>query len=239
MYPARLDSPPRPSAPLTAALALACALLLALVAVRWSPLMGLDADIVRTLHRGAVAEPGLTRAHRVLSDWVWDPWTMRAGCAVLAGLVVWRLRDRVLGAWLIVTCALGSLVQQALKAAVDRPRPVWPDPVDSAHFAAFPSGHAMTATVVCGLALWLLRRYGAGPALWGAALAVSVVSVLGVGLTRLWLGVHWPSDVLGGWLLGALTVAVSTAAYEKYRGTRTGAGTGTGTGTGPGPNSPS
>ncbi|MEU6388365.1 phosphatase PAP2 family protein [Streptomyces sp. NPDC046939] len=234
MHPARLDTPVRPAAPLTAALGLACVLLLALVAVRWSPLMGLDADIVRTLHRGAVAEPGLTRANRILSDWVWDPWAMRAGCAVLAGFAVWHLRERVLGAWLIVTCALGSLLQQALKAVVDRPRPVWPDPVDSAHFAAFPSGHAMTATVVCGLALWLLRRYEAGPALWGAGLAISAVSVLGVGLTRLWLGVHWPSDVLGGWLLGALTVALSTAAYEKRFGTGRRPGPGPGTG----PNSP-
>ncbi|MEV1023425.1 phosphatase PAP2 family protein [Streptomyces sp. NPDC050264] len=218
MYPARLDSPTRPRAPLAAALATACVLLLFLVAARWSPLMDLDSGIVRTLHRGAVAQPGLTRANRVLSDWVWDPWAMRAGCAAVAAVVVWRLRDRVLAAWLLVTCALGTLVQQGLKAAVDRPRPVWRDPVDSAHFAAFPSGHAMTATVVCGLVLWLLRRHGAGPALRSAALAVSVVSVLGVGLTRLWLGVHWPSDVLGGWLLGALTVTVSTAAFEKWRG---------------------
>ncbi|GAA2340774.1 phosphatase PAP2 family protein [Streptomyces kunmingensis] len=218
MHPARLDSPSRPRAPLTAALATACLLLLLLVAAGWSPLLDLDGSIVRALHRRAVADPGLTHTNRILSDWVWDPWAMRAACAVIVALLVWRLRDRVLGMWLLVTCALGTLVQQALKAAVGRPRPVWSDPVDSAHFAAFPSGHAMTATVVCGLALWLLRRYGAGPVLWGVALAVSVVSVLGVGLTRLWLGVHWPSDVLGGWLLGALTVALSTTAYEKWRG---------------------
>ncbi|MET9498733.1 phosphatase PAP2 family protein [Streptomyces sp. NPDC006552] len=218
MHPARTDSPPRSRAPLTAALATACLLLLVLVAAGWRPLLDLDTSLVRSLHRRAVEEPDLTHAVRILSDWVWDPWTMRAGCAVLVVLVVWRRRDRVLAAWLVATCALGTLVQQVLKAAVDRDRPVWSDPVDSAHFAAFPSGHAMTATVVCGLALWLLRRYGAGSALWGAALAVSVVSVLGVGVTRLWLGVHWPSDVLGGWLLGALTVLLSTTAYEKWRG---------------------
>ncbi|MGY0022131.1 phosphatase PAP2 family protein [Streptomyces sp. cg35] len=217
MYPAQLDSPPRSHTPLAAALALASVLLLVLVAVRWSPLMGLDGDIVRALHREAVAEPGLTRTNRVLTDWVWDPWTMRALIAVVAAGVVWRLRDRVLGVWLLATCLLGTLLQQGLKAAVDRPRPVWRDPVDSAHYAAFPSGHAMTTVVVCGLVLWLLRRYAAGPVLWGAALAVSVVSALGVGLTRLWLGVHWPSDVLGGWLLGALTVTLSTTAYEKWR----------------------
>ncbi|MFI7385381.1 phosphatase PAP2 family protein [Streptomyces sp. NPDC049813] len=218
MYPARTATPPRSRAPLTAALATACLLLLLLVAAGWRPLLDLDSSIVRALHRRAVADPGLTHVNRVLSDWVWDPWAMRAVCAVLVVLVVVRLRDRLLGAWLVATCALGTLVQQALKAAVDRARPVWSDPVDSAHFAAFPSGHAMTATVVCGLGLWLLRRYGAPPALFAAALALAALSVLGVGLTRLWLGVHWPSDVLAGWLLGALTVVVSATTYERWRG---------------------
>ncbi|MFJ4716442.1 phosphatase PAP2 family protein [Streptomyces sp. NPDC088785] len=196
------------------------ALLLALVAARWNPLMDGDADLSAALHRRAVAEPGVTRAHRILSDWVWDPWTMRALCALVVVALVWRRRDPVLAAWLAVTCLLGTLLQQALKALVDRPRPVWPDPVDSAHYAAFPSGHAMTATVVCGLLLWLLRRSGTGGAWWWTALALSVVSVLGVGLTRLWLGVHWPSDVAGGWLLGAFTVLLSTAAYERRKATR-------------------
>ncbi|MEV5612568.1 phosphatase PAP2 family protein [Streptomyces sp. NPDC052225] len=222
MHPARLDTPTRPSrrpgTTLTAALALPCVLLTVLVAVRWSPLMEVDSDVVRTLHRGAVDEPGVTHASRILTDWVWDPWTMRLLISLIVVGLVWRLRAWVLAGWVAATCLVGSLVQQGLKAAVDRPRPTWPDPVDSAHYAAFPSGHAMTAAVVCGLVLWLLRRAGAGPVLWRTALAVSAVSVLGVGLTRLWLGVHWPSDVLGGWLLGALLVAESTTAYEKWRG---------------------
>jgi len=64
----------------------------------------------------------------------------------------------------------------------------------------------------------VLRLYGAGRVLWRIALAVSVVSVAGVGLTRIWLGVHWSSDVLGGWLLGALSVALAMATYARFRG---------------------
>jgi undecaprenyl-diphosphatase len=119
--------------------------------------------------------------------------------------------------WLVATCALGTLVQQALKAAVGRERPVWPDPVDTAHFAAYPSGHALTATVVCGLILWLLHHHGAGRALWLTALTVAVISVVGVGLTRIWLGVHWPSDVLGGWLMGAMLVTLAVTVHQRYR----------------------
>ncbi|WP_030776618.1 phosphatase PAP2 family protein [Streptomyces sp. NRRL S-920] len=216
MHPATLDSPTRPPARRAArAAALFCVpslLLLLLVALEWKPLISLDEGIARTTHRWAVADPGLTRASRILTDWVWDPWTMRALCAVA---VVWLAARgaRRLAFWLAGTCVMASVVQQSLKAAVDRPRPVWSDPVDSAHYAAFPSGHAMTAAVVCGMLLWLLRLYGVGRTAWRAAVALAVLSVAGVGVTRVWLGVHWPTDVLGGWLLGALTVALAITTY--------------------------
>ncbi|MCX3059514.1 phosphatase PAP2 family protein [Streptomyces beihaiensis] len=224
MLTARPDSPHRPRPhpgrgphrALPPALALPALALLVLVALRWSPLMDLDARIDLKLHMRAVADPGLTHVNRVLTDWAWDPWTMRALCALVVIWLLVRQRERALAAWIAATLLVAALVQQGLKAAVGRPRPVWPDPVDSAHYAAFPSGHAMTATVVCGLLLWLLRRYGASRAARRAAWTVALVSVLGVGLTRLWLGVHWPSDVVGGWLLGALTAAVSAAAYERW-----------------------
>ncbi|GAA3368689.1 hypothetical protein GCM10017744_085730 [Streptomyces antimycoticus] len=85
--------------------------------------------------------------------------------------------------------------------------------MDSAHYAAFPSGHALTAIVAFGLLLWLMTLHGA-PARWlRLMIAVAAVSVLGVGFTRLYLGVHWPSDVLGGWLLGAALVYGAIASY--------------------------
>ncbi|MFJ6860620.1 phosphatase PAP2 family protein [Streptomyces werraensis] len=195
----------------------ASALLLTLVAVEWRPLLDLDGGISRTTHRWAVAEDGLTQAARVLTDWVWDPWTMRLLCAVAVVLMLRRPAARWTAGWLVVVVALATAVQQGLKAALGRERPVWSDPVDTAHYAAFPSGHAMTATVVLGLLLWLLRRHGVGPVLWRTALVVAVVSVAGVGLTRVWLGVHWPTDVLGGWLFGALTVVAAIMVHRRLR----------------------
>ncbi|MEU3790252.1 phosphatase PAP2 family protein [Streptomyces fructofermentans] len=223
MHSPSVHAPPHASGSGTAlrvaaALALPSVLLLVLVAVSWHPLMVLDGDIARTTHRWAVDDPELTQAFRVLTDWVWDPWTMRALCTAAVLWLVLRHSAWWLALWLAATCLLSALLQQGLKAAVGRERPVWPDPVDSAHYAAYPSGHAMTATVVCGLVLWLLRLYGAGRTLWRAAAAVAAVSVLGVGATRIWLGVHWPTDVLGGWLLGALVVALAIASYDRFRG---------------------
>ena len=213
-----MHSPTRPTVLQTGAtLALCSALLLTLVAVEWRPLIDIDGRIARTTHRWAVDDHGLTHTFRILTDWVWDPLTMRLACAAAMIWLVWRRSARWTALWLAATCALGTLLQQALKALVDRPRPVWPDPVDSAHYAAFPSGHAMTATVVCGLLLWLLHDHGVGRAVWRTAMTLAMISVAGVGLTRVWLGVHWPSDVLGGWILGAFVVAVAVGAYERWR----------------------
>ncbi|MFF5638344.1 phosphatase PAP2 family protein [Streptomyces sp. NPDC012825] len=205
-------------------------LLLALVAAGWSPLLSFDRSVAEELHRGAVAHPGLTRVNRVLSDWVWDPLTMRALAAGTAVLLWWR-RERRLALWVVGTSVLAVLLQQGLKALVGRARPQWPDPVDSAHYAAFPSGHAMTATVTCGLLLWVLAlHWRDGWRGWGALAGAAVVSVLGVGCTRVYLGVHWPSDVVGGWLLGWFCVAVAILAHRgtERRGARAGGGDGSG-----------
>ncbi|MEU9251811.1 phosphatase PAP2 family protein [Streptomyces sp. NPDC048270] len=195
--------------------ALLAAVVTALVVAGWRPLLSFDEQVVRDLHRHAVAHPGVTQAMRILSDWVWDPWAMRA-LAAAAGVLLWLRGRRELTVRLAVAVVGATAVQQGLKALVGRERPQWPDPVDRAEFAAYPSGHAMTATVVCGLLLWLLPRRTprwAAAAAWAAA----VVSVLGVGFTRIYLGVHWPSDVLGGWLLGVALVAVVAATAGPRR----------------------
>ncbi|MEV1048210.1 phosphatase PAP2 family protein [Streptomyces sp. NPDC049916] len=217
-------SRPRTAVPWTAVLATAASLaLLALVAARWSPLMSLDREVADALHRDAVTDPGLVQVNRVLTDWVWDPWTMRLLIAV-AVVALWWHGARLLALWLAATSLLGTLLQQALKAAVGRERPQWPDPVDSANFAAFPSGHAMTTVVSCGLLVWLLRLYGAPAGAMGAALAVAVISAVGVAATRVYLGVHWLSDVVGGALFGVAVVALSAAGYARVVARRPAAG---------------
>ncbi|MER7951271.1 phosphatase PAP2 family protein [Streptomyces sp. NPDC096079] len=202
----------RTSALISGALAL---LLLLLVVVGWSPLLSADRSVAEALHRSALAHPGFTHVNRILSDWVWDPWTMRALAAGTAVLLWWR-RERRAALWVAGTTLFAVGFQQALKALVGRERPVWAEPVDSARYAAFPSGHAMAATVTCGLLLWVLalhwRDEWRG---WGTLAGAAVVSVLGVGWTRVYLGVHWPSDVVEGWLLGWCCVAVAVITYRR------------------------
>ncbi|MEU6980731.1 phosphatase PAP2 family protein [Streptomyces sp. NPDC046371] len=217
----------RISAAVSGALAV---LLLVLVAVGWPPLLSLDRDVAEALHRSALAEPGFTHLNRILSDWVWDPWTMRALAAVAVGWLWWR-RERLLALWVAVTSLLTVGLQQGLKAAVDRPRPLWPDPVDSADYSAFPSGHVMTATVTCGLLLWVLAlHWREGRRGWGTLAGAAVLSVVGVGWTRVYLGVHWPSDVVGGWLFGWACVALAIVTYRAAVERGQGAGPGPGSG---------
>ncbi|MEU2390891.1 phosphatase PAP2 family protein [Streptomyces sp. NPDC007369] len=186
---------------------LLAALLTALVAARWQPLLRLDALVARDLHASAVADPGFTELMRVLTDWVWDPWTMRA-LAVSACVWLWLRGDRPRAMRVAAVTVAAAVVSQGMKAAVGRDRPLWPDPVDAAHYAAFPSGHAMTAAAVCGMLLWLLPP-SAHKAWARGAWVLASVSVLGVGFTRVYLGVHWPSDVLAGWLLGVALAALA------------------------------
>jgi undecaprenyl-diphosphatase len=124
--------------------------------------------------------------------------------------------------WLTLCGILGWALQQAAKAAVDRPRPDWPDPVDTAHYAAFPSGRAMNAAITCGALLWLfLLRFPHSHAPWRAtAWDLGLVFVLGVSFTRVYLGVHWPTDVIAGRLLGAAVLTGAAALCAPWQAER-------------------
>ncbi|MFD8808141.1 phosphatase PAP2 family protein [Streptomyces sp. NPDC059597] len=191
------------------------ALVLVLVEGRWRPLRDLDRDAANGLHRVAVGHPAWTSTLHVLSDYVWDPLTLRAAVALLTGWLLWRGARR-LAAWAAVTAVAGGLIGLGVKTVVERARPALEDPVAHAPGYSFPSGHAMTATTSFAVFLLVLlplvpRR--ARAACW----AVAVLSVLGVGFTRVALGVHWFSDVLGGWLLGLAVVVLTGWAFEAWR----------------------
>ncbi|MFI6876601.1 phosphatase PAP2 family protein [Streptomyces sp. NPDC050400] len=124
------------------------------------------------------------------------------GLVILAGILLGRTaRHRLAWAALAVGClAAGQAVRFGLMTLVHRERPAQADWRTAASGWSFPSGHTTTAALTAGLlVVALLLR---GPR--GRVPLVAVVACWGllVGLTRVYLGVHWLSDVLGGWLLG-------------------------------------
>ncbi|MGW0965150.1 phosphatase PAP2 family protein [Streptomyces sp. NPDC002516] len=203
------------SAAMAAVTAVPFGLLLVLVEGRWRPLRRLDVSAARRLHEIALEHPAWTGTLRFLSDRVWDPLTLRMAVALLT---LWLLHRRAwrLAAWSAVTAVAGGVIGLLVKTVVERARPSLEDPVARAPGFSFPSGHAMTATTSFAVLLLVLlpvvpRRWRA--VCWGA----SVLSVVGVGFTRVALGVHWFSDVLGGWLLGLTVVALTAWAFEAWR----------------------
>ncbi|MCQ4041873.1 phosphatase PAP2 family protein [Streptantibioticus rubrisoli] len=201
----------------TAALTAGFTVPLAFVLV--SGALPLDRRIDSALHGIALAHPGWTRLALDLTNWVWGPTTMRLLTAAAAAVLLW-LRERRQALWALAACGLGWALEVTVKAAVGRGRPHWPHPLDTATDGSFPSGHAMAATVACVTLVWLLRLHGVRGGWWTSVVALGAVSVLGVGFTRLYLGVHWPSDVLAGWLLGAAVVTATAAALAPWRASR-------------------
>ncbi|MFE2266681.1 phosphatase PAP2 family protein [Streptomyces griseosporeus] len=190
-------------------------LLVVLVEGQWRPLRRIDSGAARHLHEVAVQHPLWTGILHVLSDWVWDPVTLRTA---VAAVTAWLLHRRAwrLAAWAAVTAVAGGLIGVLVKAVVERARPALEDPVAHAPGYSFPSGHAMTATT--SFAVFLLVLLPLIPRrLRILCWCVALFSVVGVGFTRVALGVHWFSDVLGGWLLGLAVVALTTWAFETWR----------------------
>jgi undecaprenyl-diphosphatase len=107
------------------------------------------------------------------------------------------------------TLGLVQLLRLGFATAVGRARPPSADWAAAAGGAAFPSGHTTSSAVVAALFVVALRSRATPGRPGSAGAAVAVLWAVGVGLTRAYLGVHWPSDVLAGWLLVlALTLLV-------------------------------
>lgn len=193
---------------------LAVALIAVAVESAWSPLRRLDGSASQHMHALALSHPLWVHSMLVVSN-VGSPTVMRSLVGVLA-VVLWLRGARRLALWAAATMAGGALIDVVLKAAVGRARPHFAHPVALAPGGSFPSGHAFTSTLAAGIVLlWALallsRRAKA------AAWVVAALVPLAVGASRVALGVHWVSDVVGGWLLGAGLIAATSATFETWR----------------------
>ena len=141
--------------------------------------------------------------------------------AALFGWLLYRRRVR-LAAFVAVTALGSGVLNHLVKSAVDRARPHLSDPVAMAAGKSFPSGHAQAATVGCGILLVIfLPMVGRRHRIWLWVAAGVVVTA--VAFSRVALGVHFVSDVIGGVILGAAWVLAMAAAFDAWP-TQNGAG---------------
>lgn len=110
---------------------------------------------------------------------------------------------RAAALFVVAAVAGGTLLSHGMKLFFDRPRP---DLIPNAPLeltASFPSGHAMISAVTYLTLGVLLTRLDAPRRVHAYFLAVALVMTVLIGISRIYLGVHWPTDVLAGWCLGA------------------------------------
>jgi len=178
------------------------------------PLTELDGNVANQLNRSVHHSELAVDVLEVISN-VGKPITLFMVVAVACLYLLWRRRPRLI-LYLVVTSVVGGLVDTAVKILVNRPRPVVDHPIATALGKSFPSGHAMSSTVTYGaLALVFLPVL---PRRWRpVALGVVVLVVLAISTSRLFLGVHFVSDVIGGIVLGLAWLAASTAAFSVWR----------------------
>lgn len=117
------------------------------------------------------------------------------GVAMFAG----RRRLALLGVTAIV---VGAVLMSLLKQGFDRPRPALVEHGTLVHNASFPSGHAMMAAMVYLTLGILLARTQPKKRVRAFIVIISMLITLLVGISRVYLGVHWPTDVVAGWMLG-------------------------------------
>ncbi len=195
-------------------------ILTALVWAAWAPLVAFD-------QRWASAAFDFTTAH----SWCLTLSRAATSCAdtvtiiVLTAVVCVALlmrRRGLLALWLAVTVAGSALLNSILKASLQATRPASAGQLTAAHGFSFPSGHTQAATVTYPAVVlvvgWIVFRPGRRVRRFSATAVYLLVAA--VGASRVLLGVHWPSDVLGGFLLGSAWVAGATLTLLRLQDQR-------------------
>ena len=139
---------------------------------------------------------------------------------LVAAALFW-VKHRRKDSLLLIGAGLLSSVDRLLKILVDRPRPS-PDLVsviEINHSGSFPSGHATFAMAFFGALFYFSSIYISRLILKRLIQIVSVAFILLTGISRIYLGAHWPSDVLGGYLLGCLILSILVLLHRKARST--------------------
>jgi len=166
------------------------------------------------LHRLALRHPIFTHVMRIISD----SGSTLAWWIILSVLTITLLLRRLprLALFVVVTGIGSSILNGLIKAAVSRARPALDDPVAVAAGKSFPSGHSQSAIVGYGILVVILLPLL--PAVWQRiALCFAVIMVLLIGFSRIALGVHYLSDVLGAYLIGSVWLLGMVVAFRTWR----------------------
>ncbi|MGB3135171.1 MAG: phosphatase PAP2 family protein [Nodosilinea sp.] len=161
-----------------------------------------DEHILLWIHQ--FANPALDRAMLAITQ-LGNPSTVVPLACIGVSWFCFRRRWQM-AMFFFITCLGGAVLSTGLKLAFSKVRPaLWPQLITETTYS-FPSGHALGSMVLYGLIAYLLANRYAN--LRGLIYGVAVVLIAAIGLSRLYLGVHWPTDVLAGYSTGFLWLSV-------------------------------
>lgn len=175
-------------------------------------LVRFDLALAAALHQNA--SPLEASIFRVVTRFAGTPVLVAISLAVGLALAL-RRRWLLLASW-AVTVPGGGLLNTLLKAIFQRPRPEFETPLLVERYWSFPSAHAMMSLVTYGMLAYLLLTF-VKPHLARLGIALLVALVLLIGFSRLYLGVHYFSDVMGGYAAGLLWLAIIISGTEVAR----------------------
>jgi undecaprenyl-diphosphatase len=194
-------------------LAAVCGVLLVVlgVLVARDTLLPLDTRVILAVR--SLASPGLTR---VMIGASFVAGRLAIPCALLFAAALYVRGQRGDALVYVMACVTGELLMVVIKELVQHHRPVGISPkLTDAGWYSFPSGHAMLAVIIFGLGAFLLTRFSPLSVRAGA-LVVAAFFVVLVGVSRVYLGAHWPSDVLGALLAGLAWSAIARSYSLAY-----------------------
>ncbi|MGE5829146.1 MAG: phosphatase PAP2 family protein [Micromonosporaceae bacterium] len=194
--------------------ALLFGVLAAVVRLGWAPLQSADSALDRNLNALVAPHPAVVRLLTAVT-------TMGSAgvllwLVVLAEIVLLTRRRYRIAAYLAVTAIGAPVLDPALKALIGRLRPVVPNPIAFGGGNSFPSGHALDS-LICYGALVLVFLPAVPPRGRRALLGAVGTLVALIGVSRVLLGVHFVTDVIGAWCAGIAWLGLTVYAFELSR----------------------
>lgn len=171
---------------------------------------GFDLGIMSAIHRQA--SPALNHLMFAFTDIgsAGPVFALLAAC--LAWLLLTHHRRDAIG---LASTVIGALIlNQALKVWFQRQRPTVPWALAHERSFSFPSGHAMMGMVVFGMLAYLLYRHLHSRLACVLDILIAAIAIVGIGLSRVYLGVHYPTDILGGWIGGGVWLLAAILSLE-------------------------
>lgn len=171
-------------------------------AVKVTPSFPIDLQITRAIQ--SIESPFFTGFMRLISWPGFSPNSLIATVAIAAVLYLYGLQWESM---MVLVASLSSgLTNQLIKNFIQRPRPTIDivDVFDVLDSYSFPSGHVMFYTIVFGFTWYLVYTLLKPSVMRSVLLGIFGIFILFVGVSRIYLGQHWASDVLGAYLLGGV-----------------------------------